>query len=55
MLVSMHLHSFQFLAILILNSIFKINQYEEKNKNENNSSNTYSGYVRGSEYYGGKK
>mgnify|MGYP000579358118 CR=1 FL=1 len=29
--------------------------YEEKNKNENNSSNTSSGYVRGSEYYGGKK
>lgn len=38
-----------------INSIFKINQYEEKNKNENNSSNTSSGYVRGSEYYGGKK
>lgn len=38
-----------------INSIFKINQYEEKNKNENNSSNTSSGYVRGSEYYVGKK
>lgn len=38
-----------------INSILKINQYEEKNKKENNSSNTSSGYVRGSEYYGGRK